>query len=174
MKKRLFQINEGPIYMGYTNGDYWNGWATPYFPLKEALRICYAWNNEYSPMVYDKERDEFRLHYEGDDEPYIWKGEDIQTEDGIQHLYGIGAYSHIWDDLGDEDKRYLAEQICEFLVEYDIDLYEDHYECGDDFLEDILDSLADINVFADAYYAMNNGKLAPNEIYTLLRKALQL
>lgn len=167
-------MNEGPIYIGYTNGDYWNGWATPYFPFKEALRICYAWNNEYNPMVYDKERDEFRLHYEGDDEPYIWKGEDIQTEDGIQHLYGIGAYSHIWDDFGDEDKRYLAEQICEFLIEYDIDLYEDHYECGDDFLEDVLDSLADINVFADAYFAMNNSKLAPNEIYTLLRKALEL
>lgn len=177
MRKAAFALcADHNAYVGYTSGRLWNGWSTPYFTIKEALRLQYNISNSFTdtPMLYDATKDEFYIKYDGYDEPYIWKGEDIQTVDGIKHLYGIGAYSHMWDEIDDAIKRSLAEQICEFLTEYDIDLYEDHYECGDDFLEDILDSLADIDTFAKAYTIMNNDNLGSDEIYTQIRKALEL
>lgn len=38
MKKALFQIENSPMYMGYTDGTRWNGWATPFFTLEEAKK----------------------------------------------------------------------------------------------------------------------------------------
>ena len=169
MKKMLFQINEGPIYMGYTSGARWNGWATPYFTLEEAQKLQAEFNQDVeSPMLYDVSRDAFILKYEDDDEPYIWEGEDIATEDGIKHLYGIGAYSHIWDDLGDEDKRYLAQQINEFVYDYDPYDYEDNVDDADDFIDELIELFADINKFAKAHRIMNGDWSDKDAIYTQL------
>ena len=172
MRKSLFNIDGGQVYVGYTSGRLWNGWATPYFPLEEAKKIQAEWNDEYNPMTYDEVNDEFRIHYDGDDYDYIWKGEDIQTVDGKLHLYGIGAYSHIWDELGEDDKRYLAEQISEFIIEHNAEWYEDHYECGDDLLEYVFDSFADFNTFARCYEIMNNARFNSEQIYAKLEEVL--
>lgn len=174
MKKALFQIDDGPVYIGYTNGDRWNGWATPYFPLEEAQKIQAEFSQGVDfPMFYDVNKDEFRIKYD-DDEPYIWKGEDIQTEDGIKHLYGIGAYSHIWDDLGDEDKRYLAHQIIEIIEDVDPYEYHDSYDNEDECLEAILVEFADIDVFYEAHRIMNNALYSADEIYTKLGEFLKI
>ena len=175
MKKRLFQINEGPIYMGYTSGARWNGWATPYFTFEEAQKLQAEFNQDVeSPMLYDVSKDAFVLKYDGDDEPYIWEGEDIKTEDGIKHLYGIGAYSHIWDDLGDEDKRYLAQQINDFLYDYDTYSYEDIVDDVDEFIEDIILEFANLTTFAKAYEVMHNDAYNADEIYTKLGELFTL
>ena len=175
MRKALFQINEGPIYMGYTNGARWNGWATPYFTFEEAQKLQAEFNQDVqSPMLYDVSKDVFILKYEDDDEPYIWEGEDIETEDGIKHLYGIGAYSHIWDDLGDEDKRYLAQNIAELVIECDQEWYEDHFECGDDLVDYFIDAFDDIDIFAKAHIIMNNALLDTDKIYTQLTELFTL
>ena len=69
--------------MGYTNGDLWNGWATPYFTYEEAQKIQAEINQcEGMRMFYDCNADKFYWQHEDDDEPYVWKGEDIQTVDG--------------------------------------------------------------------------------------------
>lgn len=106
MRKALFRIGDGPAYMGYTSGRLWNGWATPYFPLEEARKLQAEWKK----LTYDEDKDEFRIQYEEYEEPYIWQGEDIRTVDGVKHLYGIGAGSHIWDELD-------ADDIYEILLE---------------------------------------------------------
>ena len=169
MRKALFQINEGPIYMGYTSGARWNGWATPYFTLEEAQKIQKAWTKcGHSTMLYDVNKDEFRLKCEDNDEPYIWEGEDIKTEDGIKHLYGIGAYSHIWDDLDDDDKRYLAQQINEFAYDYDPYDYENNIDDADDFIDGLIELFADIDKFAKAHRIMNGDWSDKDAIYTQL------
>lgn len=151
MRKALFQIDNGPVYIGYTNGDRWNGWATPYFTLEEAQKIQVEFSRGTDcPMLYDVTKDEFRIQYD-DDEPYIWKGEDIQTVDGIKHLYGIGAYSHIWDECNEDDKRYLAQQINDFLYDYDTYSYED----ADVVIEEIIARFANDDVFIKANAIMN-------------------
>jgi hypothetical protein len=40
MFKSKFQIEDGPIYEGYTNGNHWNGWACPYFTRQIAEQIA--------------------------------------------------------------------------------------------------------------------------------------
>lgn len=85
MRKSAFALcDDHNAYIGYTSGALWNGWATPYFTLEEAQRLQADFNKGVdTPMLYDVAKDEFRIQYDGDDEPYIWKGEDIQTVDGI-------------------------------------------------------------------------------------------
>ena len=172
MRKALFNIDGGQVYVGYTSGRLWNGWATPYFTLEEALKIQAEWNDEYNPMTYDEVNDEFRILYESDDEPYIWRGEDIKTVDGIKHLYGIGAYSHIWDELGEDDKRYLAEQINEFIEDYNPYEYRDVVDNEDEFLDNLIWALSDFNTFARCYEIMNNARLNSDRIYAKLEEVL--
>ena len=175
MRKTLFQINDGPIYMGYTSGARWNGWATPYFTFEESQKLQTEFNQDVeSPMLYDVNKDAFILKYEDDDEPYIWEGEDIKTEDGIKHLYGIGAYSHIWDDLGDEDKRYLAQTITEFISEYDPYEWNDQDYDEYEVVDELITQLADIDKFAKAHRIMNGSWSDKDAIYTKLTELFKL
>ena len=176
MRKSIFVLGDDHnAYIGYTNDDLWNGWATPYFTLEEAQRLQANINAEgESPMLYDVAKDEFRIQYEDDDEPYIWKGEDIKTRDGDQHLYGIGAYSHIWDELDKGFRRELAQRINDFLYDYDTYSYEDEYDDADEVIEDIITQLANLNTFAKAYEVMYNDAYSSNEIYTQLSELLNI
>lgn len=161
--------------MGYTSGARWNGWATPYFTLEEAQKLQAEFSEgANSAMLYDVNKDEFRLQYEDDDEPYIWKGEDIQTVDGIKHLYGIGAYSHIWDDLDDDDKRYLAQQINEFVYDYDPYDYENNVDDADDFIDGLIELFADIDKFAKAHRIMSGSWSDKDEIYAKLTELFNI
>ena len=176
MRKSVFAIDASPnAYIGYTSGRTWNGWATPYFPFEEAQRLQAEFSEGAdSPMLYDVMKDEFRIQYDNDDEPYIWKGEDIQTVDGIKHLYGIGAYSHIWDELDDDIKRSLAQQINDFLYDYDTYSYEDEYDDADEVIEEILVQLTNLTTFVKAYKIMNNNWYGADQIYTKLTDLLTL
>ena len=123
-------------------------------------------------MTYDEDKDEFRIQYEEYDEPYTWRGEDIKTADGIKHLYGIGAYSHIWDELGEGSKRYLAEQINEFLVDYNPYGYRDVVEDKGEIINALVQQFADLDTFVKCYGIMNDDKLSADQIYTKLEEVL--
>jgi hypothetical protein len=171
MRKSVFAIcDDHNAYIGYTSGRTWNGWATPYFTLAEAQRLQADWNG----LTYDETNDEFRIQYDEDEEPYIWKGEDIQTVDGKLHLYGIGAYSHIWDELDDDIKRSLAQGVADFILEYDTYNYNDDDETRDGLVEETINELENLNTFAKVYYAMNNDYLGKGEIYARLFEALNI
>lgn len=174
MRKALFYIDGGPVYAGYTNGDRWNGWATPYFTYEEAQKLQTEFNQgDGLRMFYDCQADKFILQYDDDDEPYVWKGEDIQTVDGKLHLYGIGAYSHIWDEVDGDDKRYLAQTISEFLQ--DFDPYEWNNQDYDEYevIDELIAQFADLEVFAKAYTIMNTER-NEDEIFTKLGEVLHL
>ena len=97
MFKSKFQINDGPIYDGYTDRDHWNGWACPYFTREVAEQIAREVNDGDCTMCYDKANDAFVYKEYGEEETNIFKGKDIQGK----HLYPVGAYSWIWDDLSE-------------------------------------------------------------------------
>lgn len=176
MRKSVFALDCDPnAYIGYTNGTLWNGWATPYFTLEEAQRLQADFNKGIdNPMFYDVNKDEFRLKYDGDDEPYIWKGEDIQTVDGIKHLYGIGAYSHIWDELGEREKRYLAQEVADFILQYDTYNYIDNDATRDELVEEAIAELANLDTFVKVYYAMNDDGLSKLGVYARLFAVLDI
>ena len=161
--------------MGYTNGDLWNGWATPYFTYEEAQRLQAEINQcEGMRMFYESRADKFYWQHEDDDEPYVWKGEDIQTVDGIKHLYGIGAYSHIWDELGEADKRYLAQTIAELISEYDPYEWNDQDYDEYEVVDELIAQFNNIDVFAEAHRVVNNATLGTDEIFTKLSEVLHI
>lgn len=163
MYKTIFTIDGfAPAYIGYTDGDLWNGWATPYFTFEEARKVQADCNKDTEhPMFYDKEKDEFRKRYEDYEEPDVWKGENIQTEDGIKHLYGIGAYSWVWDAVNDGDRRYMAQQVEEFIYFHDTYNYWDEYDNRrEEVVNKIIEQFKDINTFHKVICIMRNEKLS--------------
>ena len=114
MRKTVFTIGEvADAYIGYTSGRLWNGWATPHFEIEEALRVMQSFNEtaEY-PMKYDDVYDQFYILDTETTELEAWKGENCITTEGIKHLYGIGAYSWVWDE---EHSKPIAECIAELI-----------------------------------------------------------
>jgi hypothetical protein len=99
--RRRFNIDGiyGDGIIGWTRGDRWDGWQSPYFEKAEALQVL-AYNNE--PPVgkawYDEETDAMFVHWENDgDEPQKFEVESIETPEGWKQVYAIGAGAWCWD-----------------------------------------------------------------------------
>lgn len=161
MHKAVFTIDCFPkAYIGYTSGRLWNGWATPYFERDEAIRVMEG-NNETAeyPMQYDEIYDQFYVLDTDTTELEVWKGEDIKTEEGIKHLYGIGAYSWVWDEETDRDCLYLAQSVEDFIYEYDTYEAKDQYSNREEAVEAIKNQLKDLTTFQQVYEIWHNEEL---------------
>lgn len=86
-------------YPGYSFGLTWNGWACPFFSYDVAQQIIADFVAEGGEGRYDDASDSFRL--QSADESYAVTGIDIETPDGSQRVYPIGAGMWIWDDAND-------------------------------------------------------------------------
>ncbi len=144
LKKNVFTI-DGFNYphIGYTRGDRWNGWATPYFEIDEALAVMKEFNScdpEF-PILYNEKTDTFTIEEIGGGNGDYWKGTNYQTEDGIKHLYGIGAYSWVWEDTNEYDIHNIAQRIEDFLYEYNTYEYKDNYDNRELVVEEIKNQL---------------------------------
>lgn len=162
MYKTIFTIDGiAPAYIGYTSGRLWNGWATPYFEIAEALQVMADYNkNTDRPMLYDEKTDSFRVAETEYTDEEIWKGKNIVTDDGIKHLYGIGAFSWVWDAVNDGDRRYLAQQVEEFILDYDRYNYLDEYDDKrEDVVNAIIEQFQDLNIFHKAICIMRDEEL---------------
>ena len=162
MYKTIFTIDGiAPAYIGYTSGRLWNGWATPFFEVNEALQVMEDYNeNSEHHMEYDDERDEFFVYEEEYDEFYRCKGQNLVTDDGIKHLYGIGAYCWVWDAVNDGDRRYLAQQVEEFILYYDRYNYLDEYDDRrEEVVNGIIEQFQDLNIFHKAICIMRDEEL---------------
>ena len=174
MKKAVFTIGEYPkAYIGYTSGRLWNGWATPYFEKEEAIRVAEGFNEtaEYL-MQYDEVYDQFYVLDTETTELEKWKGEDIQTAEGIKHLYGIGAYSWVWDEATDRDCNYLAEGIEDFIYEYDTYSYRDVGIDREETVKQIKTQLKELTTFQQVYEIWNDEELNQDERFDRLSKLL--
>lgn len=94
-------------YAGYSFGLQWNGWACPYFPKASADQlvanlIAEADENEAG---YSAERDVYWFRNPNEGEADEYGALDIQTPDGPQHVYPIGAGSWIWDEDDNKTER---------------------------------------------------------------------
>ena len=174
MHKSVFTIGEYPkAYIGYTAGKLWNGWATPYFALEEAKRVAEGFNEcaEY-PIEYDNIYDQFYILDKETEELEKWKGEDIPTAEGIKHLYGIGAYSWVWDEANDHDYKYLAEGIDDFIYEYDTYGYRDVGIDREEMVKEITNQLRELTTFQQVYEVWHNEDLSQDERFEALSKLL--
>lgn len=171
MRKSVFTVDGyADAYIGYTRGDRWNGWATPYFEKDEAIRVMQGYNEGKEiaeQMTYDEENDMFIAWLEDYKDYDYWKGEDIQTEEGIKHLYGIGAYAWVWDNAKDFILS-TAQQIEDFLFEYDTYEHRDQYDDRYAVVEKIKEQLQDPNVLKSAIIILETDDLSEDEIFEKL------
>lgn len=100
--KAYFTIDSIPdrTFEGYTDGDDWNGWACPYFEYHVAEDILR--NSELNDFVwaYDPTADAFVVRIKSDSvdfESEEFKATRIKLGDQELTVYGIGAYSWIWE-----------------------------------------------------------------------------
>lgn len=123
LRKSVFTIGEYPkAYIGFTEGKLWNGWATPAFEKAEAIKVAEGFNETAEfPMQYDEVYDQFYILDTETKELEKWEGNDVPTPEGIKHLYGIGAYSWVWDE---EEIKPIAKRIADFFLDYEYEIAE--------------------------------------------------
>lgn len=165
MHKNVFTIDDlSYAYIGYTSDKKWNGWATPHFELAEALEVMHGYNEcADSPMQYDEIYDQFYILYKDTAELEAWEGKDYNTEDGIKHLYGIGACSWVWDDITDYDIESIARGIEDFIYEFDTYEHRDQYDDREELVNKIKDQLKDFSTLKQAIKIFYNEDL-PEEL----------
>ena len=178
MHKIVFTI-DGFNYphIGYTSGRRWNGWATPFFEIDEALRVMQEYNegrDETEQMTYDKETDTFSVKEMGGFDGDEWKGKNYQTEEGIKHLYGIGAYSWVWEDTTPDDIRAIAQRIEDFLWELDTYEHRDQYDDPEELVEEIIAQLQDFKTLKEVLIALYTEDLTEQELVEKLGKELKV
>ena len=161
MYKKVFTIDGfDHVYIGYTSGRRWNGWATPHFEFVEALEVMHDYNEcAEPPMQYDEVHDQFYILDKETAELKVWKGENYNTTEGIKHLYEIGAYSMTWDNITDYDIDNIARGIEDFIWEFDTYHYQD--ECIDRMqtVDSIIAQLKDFNTLKQSIRIFYNDDL---------------
>ena len=88
MKKALFQIENDPVFKGYSDGTKWNGFANPYFDLQTAKMVLAYYQNQDC----EESREQW-LGWELEKNPKVFNG---------KKLYGFG-YGYIWHSLEADD-----------------------------------------------------------------------
>ena len=176
MKRTLFTIDGfAYAYIGYTDHTRWNGWACPYFEKDEALRVMEGYNEcAESPIFYNADYDTF-YHFGTDSfDGEMWRGYDIHTEDGIKHLYGIGAGSWVWDDATEGDILYVAQVVEDFIYEFDTYDYKDKCTDREANVEAIKTQLKDLDVLKQVLETFYNEELTAEQKFNDLGKELKL
>ena len=83
MRKALFQIENDPVFKGYSDGSRWNGFANPYFDLQTAKMVLAYYQNQDC----EESRDQWAN----------WDLTPSKTFEGIDLYYFGGGY--IWFEL---------------------------------------------------------------------------
>lgn len=100
--EKLFQIDGGKEYKGFSQNQFWNGWECPFFTLEVAKQIAEDMNavTTEEKLIYDEAQDCFiyQVDYYPEDE---WEKFEATMIDG-KKLYPVGNGSWVWD--GEEIK----------------------------------------------------------------------
>lgn len=101
LKPATFTIDDTHPFEGYDEEYDWNGWECPWF-TKEVGDTIVDYYKDY--MHFNAEKDAFAYVSPDDDgEIEYFVGQDIETVDGIKHLYPIGNKSWIWDKYSESE-----------------------------------------------------------------------
>ena len=177
MNKKVFTIGDYEnAYVGYTDGSKWNGWATPYFTYLTALEVMYDYNEDVGEeiMKYNPIYDQFYILDKESGELKVWKGKQYATEEGIVCLYGIGAYSWVWDEITDYDIDNIARGIEDFLWEFNPYEHRDQYDSREELTEKIKSQLKELNTLKDAIMLFYCNSLTEELKYYRLGRILRV
>ncbi len=102
LSKSMFTIDGGKTVVGYTDGNNWNGWATPRFELQAIEEWLTHTGNTWS---YDPATDTITVTDLGVSEEEAaeytnrYQGFDAKVDGHEVHLYAVGAWFWTWEDL---------------------------------------------------------------------------
>ena len=109
-RKSMFAIEDGPEYIGYTTGEGWKVYESPYFE-KEVVEQIFI-DTEDVVWGYNERQDYYTYYLldhsikDVNDLPVV-RGTFIETIEGTKHVYQLGAGSWIWNEKSDFEK-YIA------------------------------------------------------------------
>lgn len=109
-RKSMFAIEEGPEYVGYTTGEGWKVYESPYFE-KEVVEQIFI-DTEDVVWGYNELQDYYTYHLldhsieDVNDLPVV-RGTFIETIEGTKHVYQLGAGAWIWSEKSDFE-TYIA------------------------------------------------------------------
>ena len=86
---------------GYTKGDDWNGWATPYFEFEVAIQVAKDSSrlNDGTRDAYDEAHDAFLYEDAAyPDEPVIFEAITIEVDGQEKKVYPVGTYYWTWEE----------------------------------------------------------------------------
>lgn len=99
LTRAIFWIDALPgRYRGYENIMFsWNGASCPYFTKKQADLLAADLNSlEDVAIRYNTIFDRYEISYKGVPGAEFVEGFDMDTVDGVKHVYSIGAGSWPW------------------------------------------------------------------------------
>ena len=103
-RKSMFAIEDGPEYVGYTTGEGWKVYESPYFE-KEVIEQIFI-DTQDVVWGYNELQDYYTYHLldhsieDVNDLPVV-RGTFIETIEGAKHVYQLGAGSWIWSEKSD-------------------------------------------------------------------------
>jgi len=109
-RKSMFAIEDGSEYVGYTTGEGWKVYESPYFE-KEVVEQIFI-DTEDVVWGYNELQDYYTYHLldhaieDVNDLPVV-RGTFIETIEGTKHVYQLGAGSWIWSERSDFE-TYIA------------------------------------------------------------------
>ncbi len=122
-KKKLFCINDGKGYEGYTFCDLWNGWEMPYFTKEVAEQICKDFSDEKYHYQYNVKENCFTCINTDD---CIARYTDIHTEENVViPVYDFTATGWCWEiKIVEEELPAIINKTMNKEVELeDVDLF---------------------------------------------------
>jgi hypothetical protein len=107
----MFAIEDGPEYVGYTTGEGWKVYESPYFE-KEVIEQIFI-DTEDVVWGYNELQDYYTYHLldhsiEDVNNLPVVHGTFIETIEGTKHVYQLGAGSWIWSERSDFEKYIMS------------------------------------------------------------------
>lgn len=95
----FYLVDADEAFDGYTDGEVWNGFASPYFERAVAEQILKSSHKRGYRALYDQEQDAFIVSHSDDPtdyEPEVFGAQKILVDGKELNVYPVGAYSWTW------------------------------------------------------------------------------
>lgn len=104
--KFRIEVYDPELFEGWTDGELWNGWATPVFEYEEARRMMDVHNKmepldpEDTPQAwYEGDKDRFCFIEMGADREVEYYAAYKQEAEGeVRKLHGVGTWYWTWEE----------------------------------------------------------------------------
>ena len=99
LTKKEFFLDESPSFIGYTNGETWNGWECPLFSLETAKKVLELMiDDEDTSAYYDERLDKIMvvMNVSTTPEVEVYEPSTVDYNGETIKVYNVGSGSWCW------------------------------------------------------------------------------